>query len=96
MSETFVPIETHLEELKDLVLYEVVAHCTGCNEGAMVMMTDDFTEAQDIARQGERITRDDEGTIHNYETAIVEVKRKSVWVTKQVSDISDISGEVND
>jgi hypothetical protein len=91
----FIGIEEHLDELKDFKILEVIAHCTGCNAGAVIHMTEDLDEAKEVAKKAEVIIRDDDtGEMHNYETAILEVKRKPIWVTKAVSDIDDISGLV--
>jgi hypothetical protein len=89
----FVGIEEHLDDLKGNKLYEVVVHCTGCDAGAVIYVTNKLDEAKEIAKQGEVIIKDPEtGEMHNYETAVLAVKRKPIWVTKQNIDMSDLEG----
>ncbi len=72
-------IERELEDMPTTT-WQVMVLCTMCDDRAIVLDTDDEDAARLLAVEGDRMVMEDDGTTHNYQTAVVEVERKLVFV----------------
>jgi hypothetical protein len=70
------------EELSDMptTTWQVMVLCTMCDDRAIVLDTDVESDARMLAIEGDRMVMEDDGTAHNYQTAVVEVERKLIFV----------------
>jgi hypothetical protein len=73
-------IENELSSQLPVTTWQVAVICTMCDERAIVLDTDDESAARALAVEGDRMVMEDDGTAHNYQTAVIEVEHKLVFV----------------
>lgn len=79
-------IESELSRDLPVTTWQVAVLCTMCDDRAIVLDTEDENEARMLAVEGDRMVMEDDGTAHNYQTAVVEVERKLVFVPNNSKD----------
>jgi hypothetical protein len=79
MEEQVQDIEELLETMPE-TMYDIAVVCTMCKIPHIETVSDSSMEAIEIADTGDKFVVDDEDVPHNYQTAVIEVQRKVIYV----------------